>query len=137
MHPGGYGQQILIVDNDASVRSLLSALLTYEGFNVVQSGNGLDALQELKTQHFDLVISDYHMPGLNGIQLLAICRHVWPETPVVIVSGEDSDWRDRAIREGAHACARKPYERAQLITLVREVVMEKRSARIAPQEVRA
>jgi two-component system response regulator AtoC len=136
MYSDGYRQQVLVVDNDASVRSLLSVLLTYEGYHVVKAGDGLDALQELKKQHFDLVISDYHMPGFNGVQLLAICRIVWPETAVVIVSGEDSDWTELAIRAGAHAWAKKPYERTQLITLVRQTI-EKASVRTVPRQVHA
>ena len=111
-------------------------LLTYEGYNVFKAADGLEAVHELKKRHFDLVISDYHMPRFDGMQLLATCRSVWPETVVVIVSGEDSDWTELAIRGGAHAWAKKPYERTQLITLVRQA-MEKVSLRTAPQEAGA
>jgi two-component system chemotaxis response regulator CheY len=71
-----------------------------------------------------MVISDYHMPRFDGMQLLAICRLLWPETAVIIVSGEDSDWTELAIRGGAHAWVKKPYERTKLITLARQM-MEK------------
>ena len=136
MYPEGYGQRVLVVDDDASIRSLLSVLLTYEGYNVFEAGDGLEAVHELKKRHFDLVISDYHMPRFDGMQLLAMCRMLRPETAVIIVSGEDSDWTELAIREGAHAWATKPYERTQLITLVRQAI-EKVSVRTAPQQVRA
>ena len=136
MYPVGYGQRVLVVDDDANVRSLLSILLTHEGYNVFEADDGLDAFQELKKRHFDVVISDYHMPRVDGMQLLAVCRIVWPETAVVIISGEDSDWTDRAICGGAHAWAKKPWERTQLITLVRQAI-EKVSVRTAAQQVRA
>jgi CheY-like chemotaxis protein len=136
MYPEGYGQRVLVVDDDANVRSLLSVLLTYEGYNVFEAGDGLDAFQELKKRHFDVVISDYHMPRFDGMQLLAVCRIAWPETAVVIVSGEDSDWTDRAIRGGAHACVKKPWERTHLIGELRQAI-GKVSARTAPQQVRA
>lgn len=136
MHLDGYGQRVLVVDDDPNVRSLLAVLLTYERYNVLEAGDGLEAVHELTKRHFDLVISDYHMPRFNGMQLLAMCRLLWPETAVVIVSGEDSDWTERAIRGGAHAWARKPYKRTQLITVVRQAI-EKVSVQTAPQQVRA
>lgn len=134
MHSDGYGQRVLVVDDDVSGRSLLSILLTYEGYNVVEARDGLEAVHELKKRSFDVVISDYHMPRFDGMQLLAICRILWPETAVVIVSGEDSNWTELAIRGGAHAWAKKPYERTQLITFVRQAI-EKVSLRAAPRQV--
>jgi FixJ family two-component response regulator len=53
---------------------------------------------------------------------------------MVIVSGEDSNWTELAIRGGAHAWAKKPYERTQLITFVRQAI-EKVSLRVAPRQV--
>jgi DNA-binding NtrC family response regulator len=136
MDPDGYGQRVLVVDDDSSNRSLLSVLLRYEGYNVFEAGDGLEAVHELKKRHFDVVISDFRMPRFDGMQLVAMCRLLWPETAVVIVSGEDSDWTELAIRRGAHAWAKKPYERTQLITLIRQAA-EKVSARTTPHEVGA
>ena len=124
METDDYGQRVLVVDDDASGRSLLSILLTQEGYNVFAAGDGIEAVAELKKRPFHMVISDYRMPRFDGMQLLAICRLLWPETAVVIVSGEDSDWTELAIRGGAHAWLKKPYERAELIALTRQM-MEK------------
>ena len=136
MYPDGYGPRVLVVDDDASVRSLLSVLLKYEGYNVCEAGDGLEAVHELKHRHFDVVISDYHMPRFDGMQLLAQCRRLWPETAVISVSGEDSGWMERAIRGGAYAWVKKPWERTHLISAVRQAI-EKVSVRMTPQEVRA
>jgi len=136
MDSDGYGQRVLVVDDDANIRSLLSLLLRYEGYNVFEAGDGLEAVRELKKRHFAVVISDYRMPRFDGMQLLTLCRLLWPETAVVILSGEDSDWTELAMRGGAHAWAKKPYERTQLITLVRQAT-EKISVRTAAHEVGA
>jgi DNA-binding NtrC family response regulator len=122
METDGYGQRVLVVDDDASGRSLLSILLAHEGYDVFEAGDGLEAVDELKKRHFHIVISDYRMPRFDGMQLLAICRLLWPETAVVIVSGEDSDWTELAIRGGAHAWLKKPYERTELIALTRQMI---------------
>ena len=136
MYSNGYGQRVLIVDDETSIRSLLSAVLTGEGYNVVQAGDGLEAFHELKKQRFDVVISAYRMPRYDGMQLLATCLSLWPETAVVLISGEDSDWTDVAVQGEAHAWLKKPYGRLDLITSVRQAI-EKVSAQIAPHEVRA
>ena len=128
MYPDGYGQRVLVVDDDAHVRALLSALLTYEGYNVFEASDGLKAIQELQKRHFEAVISDYRMPRLDGMQLLTMCQLLWPETAVVLVSGEDSRWIELAIRRGAHAWVKKPYGRIELVTSVRQAI-EKVSAR--------
>lgn len=128
MCPDGYGQRVLVVDDDVSIRVLLSELLTSEGYNVFEAGDGLDACRELEKRRFDLVISDYHMPRFDGMQLLARCRCVWPETAVIIASGESSGWMELAIGGGAQACVKKPWERANLISEVRRAI-EKVSAR--------
>ncbi|MCX5723440.1 MAG: response regulator [Nitrospirae bacterium] len=132
MYPEGYGVRILVVDDDANIRLLLSELLTYEGYNVFEAGDGLDAVHELEQRHFDLVISDYRMPRCDGMQLLARCRSLWPKTAVMILSGEDSGWPELAIGGGAQAWVRKPWERANLINEVRRAI-EQVSVRTASQ----
>jgi|CXWL01.1.fsa_nt_gi DNA-binding NtrC family response regulator len=134
MYPDGYGQRVLVVDDDAHVRALLSALLTYEGYNVFEAGDGLEAVQELQKRHFEVVISDYRMPRFDGMQLLTMCQLLWPETAVVLVSGEDSSWIELAIQRGAHAWVRKPYGQFELVTSVRQAT-EKVSARTASHKV--
>ena len=134
MYPDGYGQRVLVADDDAHVRALLSALLTHEGYNVFEAGDGLEAVQELQKRHFEVVISDYRMPRFDGMQLLAMCQLLWPETAVVLVSGEDSRWIELAIRRGAHAWVKKPYGWIELVTSVRQAI-EKVSARTASHEV--
>jgi len=122
MHSNSDGRGILIVDDDDNVRRLLSALLISEGYHVVEAGNGLEALHKLKQRHVDLVISDYRMPGFDGLQLLAVCRIVWPDIAVIITSGDSSDWSERAMSEGAQAWVAKPWERTCLIDTVRQAI---------------
>ena len=136
MYPDGYGQRVLVVDDDAHVRALLSALLTDEGYNVFEAGDGLEAVQELQKRHFGVVISDYRMPRFDGMQLFTMCQLLWPETAVVLVSGEDSSWVELAIRRGVHAWVKKPCGRTELVASVRRAI-EKVSARTASHEVQA
>ena len=60
------------------------------------------------------------MPRLNGMELLSMSLIEWPDTPVVMVSGENPDMSEAAVRRGAYAWLHKPYEPAILIEIVRD-----------------
>ena len=66
----GYGKRVLVVDDDHHARFLIGALLDYAGYTVVPACDGLAALNELSKRHFDVVVTDFHMPVLSGIELL-------------------------------------------------------------------
>ena len=65
-------------------------------------------LADLERQPYDVLVTDYHMPSLNGRYLLTISRGLWPRLPVVMVSGEFGQVRADAIRQGAYAWLSKP-----------------------------
>jgi len=82
-------QTILLVDDEASVRSLTTRLLEEHGYRVIEAGDGFDAwtLLESKGEHIDLVISDVVMPRLDGLEL-ARCMEMMPHTPpILLMSG--------------------------------------------------
>jgi len=68
----GYGKRVLVVDDDHHARFLIGALLDYAGYTVVPACDGLAALNELSKRHFDVVVTDFHMPVLSGIELLIL-----------------------------------------------------------------
>jgi two-component system cell cycle sensor histidine kinase/response regulator CckA len=78
-------QTILLVDDEAIVRSLTTRLLEEHGYSVIEAGDGFDAwtLLESKGEHIDLVISDVVMPRLDGIEL-ARCMEIMPHRPPIL-----------------------------------------------------
>jgi DNA-binding NtrC family response regulator len=115
----GYGKRVLVVDDDEGVGSLTSMLLEHAGYNVLRVYDAIDALVELKRRHFDVVVSDYSMPILNGLELLERIHAHAPETPVILMSGllPDIVAGDEGVQP--FACLRKPYERNVFLKLVR------------------
>jgi CheY-like chemotaxis protein len=79
--------QLLVVDDEPSVRESTAMLLTATGYRVRTAVHGLDALLQIKQQQPDLIISDLNMPQMSGFELLSIVRRRFPEIPVVAVSG--------------------------------------------------
>lgn len=118
----GYGKRVLVVDDDDDVRQLLSHLLEQADYNVHLAADGLEALHEMKKRHFDAVVTDYHMPRMSGLEFMLLSQVVWPNTPIILLSGETEDLADYAIERGAFAWVRKPYDNQHVLTLLRSAI---------------
>ena len=111
--------QILVVDDETSVRELLLTFLKDRGFSVAGAKDGHEALelaQKLKPQ---MIFLDIAMPGLNGIETLRRLRKETPESNVIMISGHaDHDMALTALDLGAFDFIKKPFELAYLQNVV-------------------
>ncbi|MGE3978190.1 MAG: response regulator [Nitrospira sp.] len=114
----GNGKRVLVVEDDADAGLLLSTLLDQIGYNVLQVCDGTHALLELNKRRFDVVIADYSMPSICGMELLNPMRARGLKTPVILVSGMSANISsvDKGLRP--FAWLRKPYEGSALLDLV-------------------
>ena len=80
--------RVLVVDDEASNRDLISDLLESEGYHVVMAQDGLDALNQLAVPLPDVIISDLRMPRMSGFEFLAVVREKYPDVPLIAISGE-------------------------------------------------
>ena len=80
--------RILLVDDEPSIRVVLSAVLEDAGFTVDVAEHGFDALRKMQGAVPDLVITDLRMPNMNGFELLAVLRECFPQLPTIVISGE-------------------------------------------------
>ncbi|HTA19956.1 MAG TPA: sigma-54 dependent transcriptional regulator [Polyangia bacterium] len=113
---------ILVVDDDASVRSLLRTLLARAGHVVVEAEDGKAAIDQL-AQPFDVILTDLVMPRADGFEVLRRARERQPRTPVVVLTAEGSI-RDcvEAMRAGAFNFVTKPFHARDLQELVERAV---------------
>jgi len=112
--------RILIVDDEPSVRKLVSKLLRSEGLDVVEARDGAEALALVAVTPADLILLDIDMPGMDGLETLRRLRRKAPKAVVIMVSGINDEVRAlRAIDEGARDFIRKPFE----LALLKEVVL--------------
>ena len=110
---------ILVVDDDADLRSVLQERLTYRGYRVETAENGHDALTKLDLAVFDGVLLDYMMPGITGVAVLQHIRQHHPLLPVVMMTGETSSQVPAQARAaGARACLLKPFDQGTLEQVV-------------------
>jgi two-component system, response regulator, stage 0 sporulation protein F len=78
--------KILVVDDEENIRLLFKEELEEENYEVEVASNGYDALEKLKSSHFDLVVMDIKMPGLDGIQALNEIKKIDKDQPVILCS---------------------------------------------------
>jgi len=119
----------LVVDDDSHLRYLLSLQLVSAGCRVYGAANGWEALEQMEKHSIDVVLTDFHMPEMNGFGLLSICRVRWPGTPVVFFSGEQDDMAHEAVERGAFAWVRKGSEFTMLIEVLDHAIQQSVHAR--------
>ena len=95
-------EKLLVVDDERSMRELLELVLKREGYSVHTAENGTRALELVRQNVYDLIISDVKMPDINGIELLARVREISPETMVIMITAFATvDTARRAFKLGA------------------------------------
>ncbi len=117
--------QILVVDDLADMRMLLGLTLRRNGWNVIEANNGEQALDAAYAQQPDIILMDYDMPGMNGLEVCEILR-TEPETaeiPIIIYTGYGaSHMRSQALQAGAQAFLLKPITPSQLREEIEEIL---------------
>lgn len=115
---------VLTVDDSASMRALLRAALTSNGFNVEQAEDGQEALEWLATNEVDVVLTDINMPRLDGFGLIEKLREtaLHADRPILVLTTESSDEKKmRAKNAGATGWIVKPFDAEKLTAALRRV----------------
>ncbi len=116
---------ILIVDDEADIRALISDVLKDEGFQTRQAGNAEQALREVRARAPSVVLLDIWLEGssLDGIDLLKAIKDLRPQTQVIMISGHGTiETAVRAIKLGAYEFVEKPFESDRLLLLVERAI---------------
>lgn len=116
-------RSILVVDDEDDIRVLLKIWLSEAGHHVVSVAGTKEALQELKSRSFDLVVTDILMPGGDGLDLITGLKAKQPAIRVLAISGggrylEGENCLKLARGWGAHAGLIKPFDRGQLLAAI-------------------
>jgi two-component system response regulator AtoC len=123
-------RSILIVDDESSMRHLLSVILTERGYEARAVASGEDALRELAVHDYDLVLTDVRMPGMGGLALLAGIQRAHPELMVVVMSAYGShDAAVEAMKAGAYDYLSKPFRPDEVVLVLRKAEERERLSR--------
>jgi len=123
--------EIWVVDDDASIRWVLSKALDKAGLHVRAFEDGTTVPEQLHREHPDVIVSDVRMPGLSGLDLLQLVRERAPEIPVIIMTAHtDLDSAVTSYRGGAFEYLPKPFDVDDAVSLVQRAI-EHRTKRTA------
>jgi CheY-like chemotaxis protein len=116
---------LLVVDDEPLVTQLIVDTLTREGYRVDSAPNGVAALEKIQHQRYDLILSDLHMPQLNGVGLyLALTQQLdrLSERIIFVTGSAGSSELHRFLKETGLPVLRKPFTLVELQQLVRQVL---------------
>lgn len=120
------GKSILIVDDSASMRQVVSIALKQEGYDVIEASDGRDAINKLTGQKIHLIISDVNMPGMDGITMVKEVKKK-PEykfTPIIMLTTESGEDKKIAGKEaGVKAWVVKPFQPPTLLNAVQKLIL--------------
>ena len=94
-------KRILLVEDNRSVRDILSVILRSIGFEVVLAQNGIDALAVFYADRFDMVLTDLQMPLMDGSRLAHHIKEMSPETPIILLTGADAETVRKKMENGS------------------------------------
>lgn len=114
---------ILIIDDEKSIRNTLKDILEHEGYNITEAEDGSQALKLAAKEKYDVILSDIKMPKMDGMEVLEKLQELTPETPVVMISGHGTiDTAVEAIKKGAFDYIAKPPDLNRMLVTIRNAM---------------
>ncbi len=111
--------EVLIVDDEHTIRESCAALLRQGGYKVSLAASGSEAVQLIRRKEFQIVLADLYMKGISGMELLREVQERWPDTVTIVMTGKPSvDSSIEAFRAGAWDYLSKPFSATQLSILI-------------------
>jgi CheY-like chemotaxis protein len=121
-------KRVLVVDDEAPIRSLLRTILSVAGREVFEAADGAEALRLLEGQPVELVLCDLRMPVMDGLETIPRIRRLAPAAQIVAMSGGGSsgvvDQLDVALQLGAAVALMKPFSVEELLAAMAEALAE-------------
>ncbi len=115
--------RILIVDDDEGIRENLAELFEVVGYRVLTAASVPEALERLEREDVDLLLTDYRMPGPNGVELIEAARREKPGLKAILMTAfGDSFTEIESVRRGAVGYVNKPFEADEITGLVGRIL---------------
>ena len=117
-------KRILVADDDEGVRALMVEVLEVYDYEIDAVENGVEAIKCIDNKIYDLIITDYMMPEMDGLEFTQKIKAKYPSIPILIVTatGPVQD----LLKNGATACISKPFEIAELQSTIETILKKER-----------
>jgi CheY-like chemotaxis protein len=122
--------KILVIEDNPDSRDILAKLLRMSGYDVISANDGEAGLAAALKQEPDLIITDIHMPNMNGIEFVQRVRkdQALDKTPVLVVTAFGAHVAREAIHAGADAAAEKPFDFDRFLLTVQNLMAKRKTA---------
>jgi two-component system response regulator PilR (NtrC family) len=118
-------KQILIVDDSHDLTHVIADFLSMYGYQVHTARDGYDALECMQSHQIQVVVSDIHMPHMDGFTLMGEIKTKYPDVPIVLITGFSvSEAQKMAFERGANAFVAKPFKLKELKRVIESVSQE-------------
>ena len=119
--------KVLVAEDEKVLLLMMARLLQFSGYKVYTCSDGLQALELVGKESFDLVVTDMMMPGATGMEVLRATRRRQPRAKVIIITGTpSSETLLEAKREGAYAYLRKPFQLKHFLSVLKDAIEHSR-----------
>jgi two-component system capsular synthesis sensor histidine kinase RcsC len=130
--------RILVVDDTKAIRDILSKILSFMGYEVVVASSGNEGLNRFLKSSFELVLTDFDMPGIDGCTLALRIKDKSPNTPVVLITGSEEEVVMERLKGGCvDYVMLKPFHLEDIEEIVHRMIDEKPSGSGLPPLVEA
>lgn len=118
-------KKLLIVDDEDILRMLITDTLEIEGYEIDEAEDGLEGYEKIAAQPYDLIILDYMMPEMTGMDVLEKIKPLQLQVPIIMLTAkaQQAD-RDLAYENGASYFMPKPFSPADLLKLVKQILVK-------------
>lgn len=119
--------KILIIEDEKSMREVLSILLEEESYSITAVSDGLEGIEEIKRNIFDLVITDIKMPRVDGFEVLKYTKEISPDTLVIMITAfGTTESAIEAMKKGAYDYVHKPFKIDEIRLIIKKAFEKKR-----------
>ena len=116
-------EKLLIVDDEKNVRESMTRLLRRKGYDTEGAESGTEALQKIRSKFFDLIILDFMMPDMDGLETFLRAKEINPEIKAIMLTGYGAPEREIEVKElGVKKFVRKPVTIERLVDVVNDIL---------------
>jgi DNA-binding NtrC family response regulator len=116
--------KVLVVDDHEALRKTILNLLLVDGYEGDEACDGIEALEKVKTNNYDIVLMDIHMPRMGGIEAVKNIKKIRPYTYIVMMTGEADEEEVKqalSLKPGYYACLRKPFDMVTFSLIIKDL----------------
>lgn len=115
---------MLVVDDNSGIRQLVELLFTDKGYEVETAANGKEAIAKVIERCPDIILLDYRMPGMDGIQTWQEIQKIYPKIPVIMMTGYGNNEVPETIKQSIQHYVTKPFSIEDISQLVNKILTQ-------------